>query len=183
MNKNFITLSIVAVLFAVVFTALGVQAQPVEGIAPEAVAYETVLGKSLNDRDVTDFITSNACSGTGQFQLCSAAGVALRVGQGQKVDLVYLYPNQTNAFSAYPGTLPLSLLAGDTMANVEAKFGQPEVAYAQQAGWELGLPDQSGTPDHVHYWAVYQRFGLTIIYNSPSAADKGATIHAILVSK
>ena len=183
MNKNFTILSIVAVLFALAFSALVVQAQPAEKVAPDAAAYEAVLGKPLNDRDVADFITSNNCSGTNQFQLCSAAGVALQVGQGQKVENVYLYPNKTNDFSAYRGALPLNLLASDTMANVEEKFGQPEVPQAPQAGWELGLPDWSGTPDHVSYWAVYKRFGLTIIYNSPSATDKAATIHAILVSK
>lgn len=183
MNKNFTILSIVAVLFAVAFSALVVQAQPAEKVAPEAAVYEAVLGKSLNDQNVTDFITSNACSGSGQFLLCSAAGVALQIGQGQKIDTVYLYPSKTNTFGAYRGALPLSLLASDTMAIVEEKFGQPEVTHAPQAGWELGLPDQSGTPDYVHYWAFYERFGLTIIYNSPSATDKGATIHAILVSK
>ena len=183
MNKNFTTFSIVAVLIAVAFSALVVQAQPAARIAPEAAAYEAVLGKSLNDRDVTDFITSNACSGTGQFQLCSAAGVALQVGQGQKVETVYLYPNKTNDFSAYAGALPLSLSANDTMASVEEKFGQPVVSNVSQAGWELGLPNQSGTAGYTHYWAVYERFGLTIIYNSPSAADKAATIHAVLVNK
>lgn len=183
MNKNFTILSIVAALFAVAFSALVVQAQPAEKAAPDVVAYEAVLGKSLMDRDVADFIATNHCSGTGQFQLCNSAGVALQVGQSQKVETVYLYPNKTDDFSAYRDALPLGLFASDTMANVEEKFGQPEVPYAPQAGWELGLPDQSGTPDHVSYWAVYKRFGLTIIYNSPSATDKGATIRTILLSK
>jgi hypothetical protein len=57
------------------------------------------------------------------------------------------------------------------------------VRHAPQAGWDLGLPDESGTPDHSHTWAMYKRFDVTIVYNSPSATDKDANIYAILVSK
>ena len=185
MNKNFTILSIVTAitLFAVAFGALVVQAQPVEEAATNPAAYEVILGKSLKDQNVANFIASNHCSSTGQFQLCNAAGVALQVGQGEKVETVYIYPNKTGDFSAYSGALPLGLAFNDTMADVEDWLGQPSVAQAPQAGWELGLPDESGTAGHTQYWAVYKRFGLTIIYNSPSATDKGATIHAILVSK
>jgi hypothetical protein len=35
----------------------------------------------------------------------------------------------------------------------------------------------------LHCWATYQQAGMTIIYNSPSAEDEDATIHAILVSR
>jgi hypothetical protein len=185
MNKNFPILSILAVtvLFATAHGALVVQAQPAEKAAPEAATYEAVLGKSLNDQDVADFIASNRCSSTGQFHLCNAAGMALLTGQSQKVETVYLYPNKSDDFAAYKGTLPLGLLANDTLASVEEKFGQPKVPQAPQAGWQPGLPDASGTPDHLHYWATYKRFGVTIVYNSPSATDKGATIYAILVGK
>ena len=184
MNKRFQILSILAALalFATACGAQVVQAQQAQA-APKAAAYEAVLGKPLHDKDVADFIVSNSCSSTGQFQLCNDAGVALQVGQGQKVETVYLYPNKTDDFSAYRGALPLGLAFNDTMADVEDWFGQPKVEQAPQAGWEPGLPDVSGTPDHIHYWAMYERFGVTIVYNSPSATDKGATIHAILVSK
>ena len=185
MNKNFPLLSILAVtiLFAMAYGALVAQAKPAEKAAPAAAAYEAVLGKSLNDQDVADFIASNRCSSTGQFHLCDVAGMAFVTGQSQKVETVYLYPNKSAGFAAYKGILPLSLSANDTMATVEAKLGQPKVAQAPQAGWQPGLPDASGTPDHLHYWAAYKRFGLTIVYNSPSATDKGATIYAILVGK
>lgn len=185
MNKNFTILSIVTAitLFAVAFGALVVQAQPAEKTATNPAAYEAMLGKTLKDQAVANYVASNHCSSTGQFQLCNTAGVALQVGQGQKVETVYLYPNKTDDFSAYAGALPLGLAFNDTMADVEDWLGQPSVAQAPQAGWELGLPDESGTAGHTQYWAVYKRFGLTIIYNSPSATDKGATIHAILVSK
>jgi hypothetical protein len=79
--------------------------------------------------------------------------------------------------------LPYGLSMRDTMATVEQKLGQPRVTYAPQAGWELGLPDEGGSPDHKHYWAIYKRFGLTIVYDSPSPDDKGATIYAIRVNR
>jgi hypothetical protein len=185
MNKRFHILMILAAI-ALFVTACGAQvaqAQSDEKAAPEAAAYEAVLGKSLSDQDVVDFIASNRCSSTGQFQMCEAAGMALWSGDDQKVETVYLYPNKSDQFQAYKGALPLGLSANDTMASVEEKFGQPKVQHAPQAGWEPGLPDESGTPDHIHYWAMYNRFGVTIVYDSPSAADKSATIYAVLVSR
>ena len=170
-------------LFASLFGAFVVQAQPAARAVPEAAVYKTLLGKSLDDADVAGFIASNRCSDVGQFQLCSDAGIALLMSQGQKVETVLLYPNQVAGFAAYKGTLPLGLSASDTMESIEYKLGQPRVQHAPQAGWEPGLPDETGTPDHFHTWATYKRFGVTIIYNTPSALDKGATIYAILVSR
>lgn len=84
--------------------------------------------------------------------------------------------------AAEPEALPYGLTMNDTMASVEQKLGQPRVAYASQAGWEAGLPDEGSSPDYMHYWAIYERFGLTVVYNSPSASDKSATINAIYVN-
>ena len=81
--------------------------------------------------------------------------------------------------AAAPPALPYGLTTQDTMASVEHKLGQPRVTYAPQAGWEPGLPDEGSSPDHAHYWAIYKRFDLTIVYNTPSANDKNATIKAI----
>lgn len=81
--------------------------------------------------------------------------------------------------AAAPPALPYGLSMQDTMRSVEQKLGQPRVVYAPQAGWEPGLPDEGGSPDHIHYWAVYRRFGVVVVYNSPSPADKGASIQAI----
>jgi hypothetical protein len=185
MNKSFAILSIFAVvtLFATAYDALVVQAQSAAPAIPNAAAYEAILGKSLTDQAVGDFVVTNNCSGTGQFQTCNDAGLSLWIGQNQKVEMAYLYPNKTSDFGAYKGELPLGLSPKDTMASVEDKFGWPKVEYVPQAGWEPRLPDEGGTPDHIHYWAMYKRLGVTIIYNSPSATDKGATIYAILVSK
>ena len=185
MNKNFPILSILVAitLFAAAYGALVVQAQPAEAV-PEAAAYEAVLGKSLSDQAVADFIASNDCASTGPFQMCNASGLALWIGQSQNVETVYLYPNKIGDFGAYKGTLPFGLSASDTMANVEHKLGHPKFDQGgPQAGWEPGVPDEAGTPDRLHYWATYKRFGVTIVYNSPSATDQDATIHAILVRK
>jgi hypothetical protein len=81
--------------------------------------------------------------------------------------------------AAAPPPLPYGLTTQDTMASVEQKLGQPRVTYALQAGWEPGLPDEGSSPDHIQYWAVYKRFGLTVVYNTPSASDKSATVYAI----
>jgi hypothetical protein len=78
--------------------------------------------------------------------------------------------------------LPYGLTAQDTMASVEHKLGQPVEIHAPQAGWKPGLPDEGFSPDHIHYWAIYRRFGLTVVYNTPSASDKNATIYAIYVN-
>ena len=81
--------------------------------------------------------------------------------------------------AAAPPALPYGLSMRDTMRSVEHKFGYPRVNHAPQAGWEPGLPDEGGSPDHIHYWAIYKRFGFTIIYDSPSPNDKNAAIYAI----
>ena len=185
MNKSFNTLSILVAitLFSTACSAQVVQAQSEKRAAPKAVTYESVLGKSVNANDVADFIASNNCTPSGQFQLCQSVGLALWTDADQTIERAYLYVSNSDDFTAYRGELPFGLVPSDTMAMVEQKFGQPKTAHAPQAGWELGLPDESGTPDHIHYWATYKRFGVTIVYNSPSVNDKGATIHAILISK
>ena len=90
---------------------------------------------------------------------------------------------QTHQTSALPASLPYGLTMQDTMASVEQKLGQPKVVFALQAGWEPGLPDAGGSPDHFRYWAIYERLGLTIIYNTPSLLDKSATIYDIVVNE
>ena len=85
--------------------------------------------------------------------------------------------------SAAPKNLPYGLTIQDTMATVEQKLGQPQITNALQARWEAGLPDEGGSPDHVHYWAIYKRFGVTVIYNTPSTSDKSATVYDIIVDE
>ena len=185
MNKFFNTLSTLAAiaLFSTACGAQVVQAQPEERVVPKIVTYDAVLGKSVNAKDVADFIASNNCTSSGQFQLCQSIGLALWTDADQTVQTAYLYISNSDNFTAYRGELPLGLASVDTMATVEQKLGQPKIDHAPQTGWQVGLPDEGGSPDYIHYWAIYQRFGVTVVYNSPSANDKGATIHAILISK
>jgi len=151
-------------------------------------SYQAVLGKTLNDKAVADFISSNNCSPevrtlSGQLRLCKEAGMALWIDSHQMINTVYLAINNANDFADYKGELPFTVTAHDTMAMVEQKLGQPVEIHAPQAGWLPRLPDEGSTPDHIHYWAINKEFGLTVIYNSPSPNDKGATIYAILVTK
>ena len=179
MNKLFKPLSFIALiaLFAVACSAQAAQA------APAAAKYQAVLGKSLSDNTVADFIASNNCSSAAQFQLCRPAGMVLWMDSDQKVNSVFLYPGNADDFAAYKGQLPFGLAFSDTMEIVEQKLGHPVEIHAPQAGWEPGLPDEGGTLDHIHYFANYKRFGVTIVYNSPSANDKNASIHSVLVSE
>ena len=97
--------------------------------------------------------------------------------------LVATFFAQSQQASASSENLPYGLTLQDTMASVEQKLGQPRVEFAPQAGWEPGLPDEGSSPDHIHYWATYERFGLTVVYNSPSATDKNATIKTVISHK
>jgi hypothetical protein len=153
-----------------------VQAQPEEQVTKDTVSYVDLLGKSLTDKVVADFITTNNCSSAEQYQLCEDAGVALLINLNQIVQTVYLYLNNTQGFGPFRGELPFGLKFYDTMGAVEYKLGHKGIGSA-------GRPTSGDTPDHLHYQANYQQVGMTIIYNSPSAEDEDATIYAILVSQ
>ena len=143
---------------------------------PKATSYRVLLGKSISEPEVADFITSNNCSGTAQSQLCKEAGMALWINPDQTVSTVYLYLNNADGFVPYKGELPLGLKFYDSMGAVQYKLKRQKIGNA-------GLPDSGETPDHLHYWANYQQAGIIIVYNSPSAEDEDATIYAILLSK
>ena len=190
MNKLFKPLSILAAFafFITACAAQAVQAQPAQPDAPAAppvpqdVAYETVLGKSVTSNEVADFVANNNCTQAGEFQLCPSAGLVLWADADQRVRTAYLSISNSDYFAPYQGKLPFGLAADDTMANVEQKFGTPRDLHMLPGPWLPGLPDEGSTPDGIHYWAVYSS-GVTVIYNSPSADDKEATIYALLVSK
>ncbi|HSL45014.1 MAG TPA: hypothetical protein VK897_16400 [Anaerolineales bacterium] len=182
MNKLFKSLSLLAVI-AFFAAACIPPVVDVARAAPAQPSYQTTLGKSVRDKTVSDFIASNSCTQAGAFQLCQPAGLALWTDENRIVKAAYLYLENSEGFAPYKGVLPLGLVQNDTMADVEQKMGQPRVPHAPQAGWEPGLPDYGNSPDRMHYWAVYKRFGMTVIYNSPSANDKNATIHTIIVNK
>ena len=141
MNKLFKTLSLLATI-AFFASACVPPVVDVAQAAPAAPSYQVMLGKSVRDRDVADFIISNSCIPSGSFQLCKSAGLALRVDEDQFVETAYLYLDRYGDFAPYRGALPLALARQDTRTDVEHKLGQPKVEHAPQAGWELGLPDE-----------------------------------------
>jgi hypothetical protein len=151
--------------------------RPTEARAvPEATSYRVLLGRSLTDPKVADFITSHKRSGTVQALLCKEAGMAIWIDPDQTVKTIYLYLNDAEGFVPYKGELPLGLKFYDSMGAVQYKLKRQKIGNA-------GLPDSGETPDHLHYWASYQQAGMIIVYNSPSPEDEDATIYAILLSK
>jgi hypothetical protein len=181
MNKLFQSLSILTgiTLFITACSRWVVQAQPDEPDVPKAAIYQTILGKSLTDKVVADFIVNNNCSPMEHFQLCKDAGMALWTDFEQIVKTVYLYSGNIDGFRRYRGELPFGLSFYDPMWRVEDKLKDLDADDMLQ---QAGLPDEASSPDHVHYWAMYKRFDVTVIYNSPGA-DEDAYIYAILVSR
>jgi hypothetical protein len=125
MNKLFKPLHFLAVI-ALFITACGtqvVQAEPVQSESVPTNGYQAVLGKSLNDTDVVDFITRNNCTSSGPFWLCRSAGLALWSDRDQMIKTAYLYISNAEGFTDYEGELPFGLTSNDTMADVEQKYG------------------------------------------------------------
>ena len=175
MNQSFKTFSVLA---AIALVSIGCSVQAVHGHpgdqAPSKPApYEMWLGKSLANQDVIEFIITNQCSSVEHLRLCKEIGLVLGVNADQVVETVFVYLENTDAFTAYQGELPFGLKSNDTREAVEAKLKEQRVG--------TGVANEEGLFDHTHCWATYYAAGLTIIYNSPSADDKNAVIHAIIV--
>ena len=177
MNTHFktSTLLVVMALFLTACASLSVQAERAEGDTLATADYKVVLGKSLNDKAVAEFIARNNCVSATQFQVCKEAGIAFWLDTDQIVRTVYLYLNNAAGFAAYKGELPFGLKFYDIMEAVEYKLKKQGVGNA-------GLPEEAATPDHLHYWAMYKQVGVTIIYNVPYP-DEDATIYAVLISQ
>src|SRR5688572_10542063 len=161
------------------------QMEPKTNGVPEAASYQAMLGKSLNDKEVADFMALNNCSSEAQFQVCPDAGMAFWIDPNQIVDTVYLYSRNAEGFRKFKGKLPFGLTFYDPMWQVEQKLSNLNLNgddTSQATSWNTGLPDEASSPDHIHYWAVYKELGMTVIYNSPGA-DEDAYIYAILLIK
>jgi hypothetical protein len=156
-----------------------VQAESAEDTAVAVISYRVVLGKSLSDPDVADFIASNQCAPADQFQLCKDAGLALWTDADQIVSMVYMYAGNVDGFRRYRGELPYGLTFYDPMWRVQEKLMNPDSANPL---YQAGLPDETGTPDHMHFRAVYSELGMTVMYNTPGE-DEDAYIYAIVLYK
>ena len=176
MDKFFKILNVLALmtLFMTACVSQSVQAEPAKADTTVTANYQAVLGKSLHDKGVAEFIVRNNCVRATQFQVCKEAGIAFWLDTDQIVNTVHLYLNHVDGFAAYKGELPFGLKFYDIMEGVEYKLRKQGVGNA-------GLPEEAATPDHLYYWAMYKQVGVTIIYNAPFP-DEEATIHAILVS-
>jgi hypothetical protein len=181
MNKWLCILGFLMVisLFISGCTAQSVQAKPAGTDIAAAVQYQTVLGKSFNDRDVTTFFTNNNCSAVAQFEICKEAGMSFWMDSNQTVGYVYLYSGNEDGLQRYRGKLPYGLSFYDPMWLVQEKLKKFD---ADQTSPMAGLPDEAVSPDHIHYRASYKRLNLDVIYDTGSA-DPDAYIYAVLVSK
>ncbi|HKY54528.1 MAG TPA: hypothetical protein VJM08_09490 [Anaerolineales bacterium] len=183
MNTLMKTLVILTAISLLVSACGGrsVQAESAEA-NPTAISYQVVLGKSLNDRDVVDFLASNNCSTVNRFHLCKEIGMALWAEADQIVKMVYLYAGNVDEFRRYRGPLPYGLTFYDPMWRVEEKIRDlnSDDSLSPQEIWQAGLPEEEASPDHMHYWAMYKKLGMTVIYNSPGD-DEDAYIYAIVV--
>lgn len=173
-----LTLLIVVTMLVMLSGVYGVAAHP------KLDSYEDVIHKSLSHSNVGEFLAVNQCSQAGQFYLCQSEGVALWVNKDNIVDKVYLYRGGDHEFKNYHNSeLPSEFTFTDTMGTVEQKLGQPKVVFAPQAGWQPGKPDVAGVVGYTHYWATYKGLGITVIYDTNSASDKSAKIHAVIVDQ
>jgi hypothetical protein len=181
MNSRFRTFAL-PIIILILTTACSMQTVLTEKKAtPDRAPYKGLIGRSLTDEKVADFVATNNCAAITPYVLCKETGMALLIDSNQQIEGVFLYVNKSagfvpfeDDFTPYNGELPLGLKFYDTMGAVEYKLSKQGIG-------DHGLPDSASTPDHMHYTAFYKEAGLTIIYNSPQ--DEDALIHAILVRK
>ena len=180
MHKFFKTLNLLLmIIFCISACSLqAVQAQPGAQSVPTGISYQVLLGKSANDADVIKFIASNNCVLIGPLEACKEKGLAIWIDSTQIVKTIYLYSGGEDGFNRYHGKLPFDLTFYDPMSLVEDKLKKFETSDTLQ---QAGLPDAGSTPDHIHYWAVYKRFGIAVLYDEPFA-DEDGYIYAILVN-
>ena len=181
MNKCLSILGILIVisLFISGCTVQSVQAGPSSTEIDTTIQYQTVLGKSFNDKDVASFFASNNCLAYTQFEICKEAGMSFWISTDQKIRCVYLYSGNTDSIQRYQGKLPYGLSFYDPMWLVQEKLKKLDV---DQTSPTAGLPDEASAPDHIHYQASYRRMNLDVIYDMP-IADPDAYIYAVLISK
>lgn len=165
---------LVLIVIAHCMTACSPRTVQAQQTIPKLHKFRDMLGKPANDREIDDLLAGSPCIKAAPFQICKDAGLAFWLDSDGNVRSVYLYLNEANGFDAYSGELPFGLKFYDTLGAVEYKLSHKGVGNA-------GLPDEAASADHTHYWAIYKKAGITIIYNSPFA-DEDATIYAIVLN-
>jgi hypothetical protein len=148
-----------------------------EPVAPDPVATdptETVdanaplalLGLTLSDQAVVDFILGNNCVLVGMHYMCRSVGVELSLTTSQKVVTVFLFAEGAEGYKKFKGKLPFGLSWAHTRAQIEAN---------------LGAPTASGGGGSMNYWVSYQPRKLGITYKTLSTTDMDATMHNLQV--
>jgi hypothetical protein len=133
------------------------------------------MQKSVTDKAILDFLAANKCHRLNQFQMCEEIGMTLETNANQVIESVFIYLKNTESFNTYKGELPFNLELDDSRETVESKLRQQRVG--------TGVPNERGQFDRTHCWATYYSAGMTIIYDSPSADDRAARMHAIVVTR
>jgi hypothetical protein len=175
MSKLFKTLSLLAVLVFLATACIPAVIGVAQAAPADVINYQAVLGKSVGDQEVADFIATNHCTRVEQLRNCKGIGMVLGINANQTVETIFLYLEDTDGFTAYQGELPFGLRINDTREAVEAKLKEQRVG--------TGVANEEGLFDRTHFWATYYSAGMTIIYNSPSTDDRNAIMHAIIVEK
>ena len=168
-------------LFISACTWQSAQSEPADVALPKAVAYQVVLGKSVNDKNVADFI-ADYCSPVNRFQLCNEVGMALWIDEDHIVKTVWLYAGHADGFKRYRGQLPYGLTFYDPMWRVEEKLSASYTDELIPITGKTELAVEASSPDHTHYWANYKHLNLVVIYDTPGA-DEDAYMYAVLVSQ
>jgi hypothetical protein len=163
------------VFFITACNARSIQRERAGEDVSKSLISDMYMGKSLTENAIADFLVVHQCHRLNQFQICEEMGMALETSADQVIETVFIYLKNIDGFSAYTGELPFGLESSDTRETVESKFRQQRVG--------TGTPNERGLLDRTHSWATYYSAGMTIIYESPSADDRSAKMHAILVTR
>jgi hypothetical protein len=156
-----------------------VEAQPASVATAIPLGYQIILGKSVHDQAVVNFLADNHCSTSVQFELCKEVGMSFWIDSNQQIGTAYLYSGNADGFQRYRGKMPYGITFYDPMWLVQEKLSALDKDNQSQ---KTGLPDEADSPDHIHYWAAYKQLGLVLIYDT-GIADPDAYIYAVLVSR
>ncbi len=164
----------VLAMLSLFLTSCTAQSTQIKQVKPGVVKYQDLLDKTFSNNDIKNWTAKNNCVFAEQLLSCQNLGIALWLNSEHVVKTVYFYVHNTDGFSAYKGELPFGLKYYDNRQAVEYKLNHQGIGNG-------GLPDEDSFPIQLHYWALYKKDGLTVIYNSPFA-DNDADIYAIVLT-
>lgn len=173
MNKAITLLFTLAVLAAC-------QSRDSRSYETTKIPFEDFLGRPVNDIFLIGFFAENNCIPEGPFYVCRSIGLAVWFDADQLLQTVYFYVTAPDGFEPYEGELPYGLKFYDTLGAVEYKLKLLSEDGRPRSDLEVDLTHTGSTPDRLHYWVDYERYGIAVIYNAPFA-DEDATLYAVLL--